>query len=107
MILGLPWFVTTDDVKAAAERRQLQMEAHRDRVFDLIVTHFARRPRALPPLTRACRLFDDLGADSLDVVEIMMEIEEAFDIDLGDEDFDRLVTIGDILGRVLPKVMPA
>ena len=36
---------------------------------------------------------DDLGADSLDLVELIMTMEEEFDIDIGDEDAEKLVTV--------------
>ena len=41
-------------------------------------------------------LMDDLGADSLDIVELIMDIEEQFDIEIMDEDAESLYTIGDI-----------
>ncbi|MBR9981802.1 MAG: acyl carrier protein [Desulfatitalea sp.] len=38
---------------------------------------------------------DDLGADSLDLVELIMSMEEEFDIDISDEDAEKLVTVQD------------
>ena len=38
---------------------------------------------------------DDLGADSLDIVELVMAMEEAFDIEIPDDDAEKLQTIGD------------
>lgn len=38
---------------------------------------------------------DDLGADSLDVVELIMEFEEKFDLEIPDEDAEGIVTVGD------------
>lgn len=38
---------------------------------------------------------DDLGADSLDLVELIMTMEEEFDIDISDEDAEKLVTVKD------------
>jgi acyl carrier protein len=40
---------------------------------------------------------DDLGADSLDIVELVMSIEENFDIEIPDEDAEKLQTIGDAI----------
>ncbi len=40
---------------------------------------------------------DDLGADSLDLVELIMSMEEEFDIDISDEDAEKLVTVQDVL----------
>ena len=42
------------------------------------------------------RILDDLGADSLDVVELVMSLEEAFDITVADEDVEALATIADM-----------
>ena len=38
---------------------------------------------------------DDLGADSLDIVELVMAFEEAFDIDIPDEDAEKITTVKD------------
>ncbi|MFS8523604.1 MAG: acyl carrier protein [Limnochordales bacterium] len=38
---------------------------------------------------------DDLGADSLDVVELVMEFEEAFDLEIPDTDAEKIVTVAD------------
>jgi acyl carrier protein len=41
-------------------------------------------------------LIQDLGADSLDTVELVMELETEYDIDIADEDAETLVTVGAI-----------
>ncbi|WP_167628958.1 acyl carrier protein [Listeria valentina] len=38
---------------------------------------------------------DDLGADSLDVVELVMELEDQFDMEISDDDAEKLSTVGD------------
>jgi acyl carrier protein len=38
---------------------------------------------------------DDLGADSLDVVELVMELEDEFEIEIADEDAESIATVGD------------
>ncbi|WLR43563.1 acyl carrier protein [Bacillus carboniphilus] len=38
---------------------------------------------------------DDLGADSLDVVELVMELEDEFDMQISDEDAEKISTVGD------------
>lgn len=40
-------------------------------------------------------IVDDLGADSLDLVEVVMALEEEFDIEISDEDAARIMTVGD------------
>jgi acyl carrier protein len=50
----------------------------------------------LAEVTPDARILDDLGADSLDVVEMVMSIEEAFDIEIPDEDVEELLTVADV-----------
>ena len=40
---------------------------------------------------------DDLGADALDIVELVMSMEEEFDVEIPDDDVERLRTIGDAI----------
>ena len=47
-------------------------------------------------VTPQASILDDLGADSLDVVELVMAIEEKFDIELPDEAIETMRTIGDV-----------
>jgi acyl carrier protein len=50
------------------------------------------------------RILDDLGADSLDVVELVMNLEEAFDIVVPDEDIEGMQTIGDVQSYLAGRV---
>ena len=43
---------------------------------------------------------DDLGADSLDIVELVMSLEEEFDIEIPDDDAEKIQTIGDAIAYV-------
>jgi len=47
-------------------------------------------------VTPDASILDDLGADSLDVVELVMALEDAFDIEVPDEDVEDIRTIGDM-----------
>jgi acyl carrier protein len=40
---------------------------------------------------------DDLGADSLDVVELVMELEDEFDLEISDEDAEKITTVGQVV----------
>lgn len=40
---------------------------------------------------------DDLGADSLDVVELVMELEDEFDMEISDEDAEKITTVGEVV----------
>ena len=43
---------------------------------------------------------DDLKADSLDIVELVMALEDEFDIKIPDEDYDRIKTVGDVISYI-------
>lgn len=54
-------------------------------------------------MTMETRIGEDLGADSLDVVELLMAIEEEFDVEIPDEDIEALKTIGDVVEYIQNK----
>ncbi len=51
-------------------------------------------------ITLSSSFIDDLGADSLDTVELIMAIEEAFDIEIPDEDAEKVVTVQDVVDYI-------
>jgi acyl carrier protein len=55
-------------------------------------------------LEREARLTDDLGADSLDTVELVMGIEEEFGIEISDADAGKLCTVGELIDHVAGRV---
>ena len=55
-------------------------------------------------LTNEASFIEDLGADSLDIVELVMEFEKEFNIDIPDEDAEKLRTVGDALKYLNEKV---
>ena len=48
-------------------------------------------------VTMEATFADDLAADSLDIVELIMNIEEKFDLEIPDNDTEKIVTIGDVV----------
>lgn len=46
------------------------------------------------------KFIDDLGADSLDVFQIIMGIEETFDIEIDNDEIEKIVTVGDVIGEI-------
>ncbi len=48
-------------------------------------------------VTENASFTDDLGADSLDTVELVMALEEEFDLEIPDEDAEKIVTVGDAI----------
>jgi len=55
-------------------------------------------------VTAEANILDDLGADSLDVVELVMSLEEAFDIEVPDEEVEGMRTVGDVERYVIKAV---
>ena len=65
-----------------------------DRVTDLIVEQLGVSKEEA---VLNASFIDDLGADSLDIVELVMSLEEEFDIEIPDEDAEKIQTIGDAI----------
>ncbi len=51
-------------------------------------------------VTMEASFIDDLGADSLDIVELIMALEEEFDIEIPDSDAEKVVTVGDVVDYI-------
>ena len=49
-------------------------------------------------ITMTSRLIDDLKADSLDIVELIMDLEQEFNIEIPDEELPKVQTVADIVG---------
>jgi acyl carrier protein len=63
-----------------------------DRVKEIIVDQLGVDEEAVTP---EASFVDDLGADSLDIVELVMALEEEFGIEIPDEDAEKITTVGD------------
>ena len=55
-------------------------------------------------VTLESSITDDLGADSLDVVDMVMSFEEEFDIEIPDEDAEKLTSVGEAMNYTLAKI---
>ena len=51
-------------------------------------------------VTMEASFIDDLGADSLDIVELIMALEEEFDTEIPDEDAEKIVTVSDVVDYI-------
>jgi acyl carrier protein len=51
-------------------------------------------------VTLEASFIDDLGADSLDIVELIMAFEEEFELEIPDSDAEKIVTVGDAVGYI-------
>jgi len=72
-----------------------------DRVAEIIVEQLqVSRDEVVPEAS----FVDDLGADSLDIVELVMAMEEEFDVEIPDEDAEKIQTIGDAVTYLKEKL---
>ncbi|MEO0138782.1 MAG: acyl carrier protein [candidate division WOR-3 bacterium] len=54
-------------------------------------------------VTEQARFIEDLGADSIGVMELVMKMEDAFDIQIPDQDIEKIRTVGDAINYILSK----
>lgn len=54
----------------------------------------------LEKVTMDSKIVDDLGADSLDAVELISRLEDEYDVTVADEDVENMVTVGDLVRMV-------
>ena len=52
-------------------------------------------------ITMEATFVDDLSADSLDIVELIMSLEEKFELEIPDEDAEKIVTVGDVVKYIV------
>jgi acyl carrier protein len=72
-----------------------------EKVKDIIVEELGVEREKL---TTEASFMEDLGADSLDTVELVMAFEKEFDIDIPDEDAEKLRTVGDAMNYLHTKI---
>lgn len=68
-----------------------------EKIIDLIAEKLGKKKETI---TMETRLVEDLGADSLDVVELIMTFEDEFGVSLPDEDVSKMKTVGDIISYI-------
>lgn len=68
-----------------------------DKVKEIVVDQLGADEAAV---TLEASFVGDLGADSLDLVELIMALEEEFDLDIPDEDAEKIVTVGDAVNYI-------
>lgn len=73
----------------------------KQKVIDLIVDQLGVDADNVTP---DAHFIDDLGADSLDTVELVMEFEDEFEINIPDEDAEKIQTVGDAVKYITGKL---
>jgi acyl carrier protein len=68
-----------------------------DKIREIIIEQLGVAAEEVVP---EASFIDDLGADSLDIVELVMAIEEEFGLEIPDEDAERIQNIGDVISYV-------
>lgn len=71
-----------------------------DKVRSIIAEQLGVKPEEVTP---TASFIDDLGADSLDTVELVMALEEEFGIEIPDEDAEKMATVGDAVKYIEEK----
>lgn len=71
-----------------------------EKVRNIICDQLAVEPEKV---TVTASFIDDLGADSLDIVELVMTMEEEFDLDIPDEDAEKMKSVGDVIKYISGK----
>ena len=71
-----------------------------DKVKDIIVEQLGVNPEQVTP---QAKFIEDLGADSLDTVELVMAFEEEFNVEVPDEESEKLQTVGDVIKYIEDK----
>ena len=72
-----------------------------DKIKEIIVEQLGVAEKSV---TEEASFIDDLGADSLDIVELLMALEEEFDIEIPDTDAEKIVTVGDVVDYIKDNV---
>ena len=72
-----------------------------DKVKKIIAEHLGIED--MGKITEEAKFIDDLGADSLDTVELVMAFEEAFDVEIPDEKAETILTVGDAISHLESK----
>jgi acyl carrier protein len=84
-------------VSSSEVRREFMAKSVEEKVKEIICEQLGVEDDEVTP---NAKFIEDLGADSLDTVELVMAFEEAFDLEIPDEDAEKIVTVGDAISYI-------
>jgi acyl carrier protein len=84
------------------QEEEMESERIRERVIE-ILTPFVKDRSALEQATSGTNMLDDLKVNSARFVDIVLAIEDAFDIEISDDELDSVNTIGDCVSMIASK----
>ena len=99
----LPTFEVSHKAPARSEKTTTYAMSEKsisDKVKDIIVEQLGVNPEQV---TDTASFIEDLGADSLDTVELVMAFEEEFNVEVPDEDAEKLQAVGDVVKYIEEK----
>ena len=73
----------------------------KERVINIIASQFGREAETI---TESTDIANDLGADSLELAELLLAFQEEFNIDIDDSETQNLTTVGDVIAQINSKV---
>ncbi len=79
----------------------MSLTAEQSKIIDIIANQLGVDKDMVTP---GANIVDDLGADSLDVVELVMALEESFDTEIPDEEAEKIRTVKDIFDYMQKKI---
>jgi len=79
------------------EMASADREAIEQRVKEIVGEHLGVEQEEVRP---DARFIEDLGADSLDIVELVMALEEEYEVEVPDEEAEKLRTVGDVMAYI-------
>lgn len=84
----------------ADKKEATQMALVEEKIKSIIAEQLGVKPEEVTP---QASFIDDLGADSLDTVELIMALEEEFNVEIPDEDAEKMTTVGDAIKYIESK----
>jgi acyl carrier protein len=88
---------TVTKLQYSVQGRAVNMSSIEQRVIDIVAEQLGVEKEKI---TRDSHFVNDLGADSLDTVELVMELEEEFDINIPDDAADKIQTVGQAIEHI-------